>query len=313
MLGRRIKSTLVVKNRPVPFFGDFLLSWPLECRAVVSCSGGQKFANQATVMDFRGGRIPAKQEKMPYGTYISAAGANAQNHRLQVLSNNLANVQTAGYKPQQAVMQSRFAELIERGETPPGTGGADDIGGGVTVQPAVTQYGEGILRQTKGETDFAISDKESFFVVRRGDQQLLTRAGNFLFDSNGRLITQQGDAVLDAGGRQVAIDPTLPFSVLNGGRIQQGDAQFSLMLARPTDLDQLKHLGGNLFQAPEEFDLVRGLDRPVVSGFIEQSAVQPTMAMMELIEASRAYEANARMIQNHDSTVGSLISRVLQG
>ena len=49
---------------------------------------------------------------MPYGLYVSAAGANAQNHRLQVLSNNLANVQTAGYKPQQAIMQARFAELM---------------------------------------------------------------------------------------------------------------------------------------------------------------------------------------------------------
>ena len=108
------------------------------------------------------------------------------------------------------------------------------------------------------------------------------------------------------------IDPTLPYSILNGGRIQQGDNVLSLMLARPDNLGELNHLGGNLFAPPEEFELVRGNDRPVVSGFLEQSGVQPTAAMMELIEASRAYEANAKMIQNQDSVVGSLISRVLQ-
>lgn len=250
---------------------------------------------------------------MPYGLYVSAAGANAQNHRLQVLSNNLANVQTAGYKPQQAVMQARFAELIERGEVSPGTGGVNDIGGGVTVQPVATQFGEGMLRSTGNATDFAINDSESFFVVRRGDKSLLTRAGDFLFDSSGRLINQSGDPVLDTGGRPIAIDPTLPHSVLDGGRIQQGEEVFNLMLAHPEKLGELQHLGGNLFEAPDEFDLVRGNSRPVVSGFIEESGVKPTAAMMELIEASRAYEANVRMIQNQDHVIGSLISRVLQG
>jgi flagellar basal body rod protein FlgG len=249
---------------------------------------------------------------MTYGLYVSAAGAQAQNHRLQVLSSNLANVQTAGYKPQQAVMQARFAELIERGEASPGTGGVDDVGGGVTVQPTVTQYDQGVLRKTGNLTDLAINDNESFFVIQRDGKQMLTRAGDFLFDSAGRLVNQRGDQVLDTEGRQITIDPTLPHSIQDGGRIQQGEEIFNVMLARPKNLDQLRHLGGNLFEAPQDLDLVRGNSRPVVSGFLEQSGVQPTGAMMELIEASRAYEANARMIQNHDTVVGSLISRVLQ-
>lgn len=250
---------------------------------------------------------------MSYGLHLSAAGANAQNHRLQVLSNNLANVQTAGYKPQQAVIQARFAELIERGEALPGTGGVNDVGGGLTIQPEVTQHGEGPLRSTGNETDFAINDPTTFFVVQRDDQSLLTRAGNFLFNSSGQLINQQGDQVLDQQGRNISIDPTLPHSILNGGRIQQGEEVFTLMLARPENVGDLKHLGGNLFQPGEELPVLRGNDRPVVSGFLEQSGVQPTTAMMELIEASRAYEANARMIQNQDTVVGTLISRVLQG
>jgi flagellar basal body rod protein FlgG len=250
---------------------------------------------------------------MAYGLYMSAAGANAQNHRLRVLSHNLANVETVGFKPQEAVIQSRFAEMIERGQASPGTGGVNDVGGGLTIRPEITHHGEGMLRKTGNETDFALSDANTFFVVQQGDQQLLTRAGNFLFNSAGQLITQQGNPVLDAQGRTIAIDPTQPFSILNGGRIQQGDAMHTLMLARPQRMDEVEHLGGNLFAAPENMELVGGNDRPVVSGFLEQSGVQPTGAMMELIEASRAYEANARMIQNQDHVTGSLISRVLQG
>lgn len=249
---------------------------------------------------------------MSYGQYISAAGAQAQNHRLQVISHNLANVETAGYKPQQAVMQARFAELIERGDAIPGTGDVNDVGGGVTIQPTVTQYEEGILRNTGNKTDLAIKDTSSFFVIEKDGKQVLTRAGDFLFDNSGRMINQRGDRVLDIDGRPITIDPTLPHSILDGGRVQQGADVFTLMIARPKELGDLKHLGGNLFEAPEDVDLVRGNNRPVVSGFLEQSGVQPTAAMMELIEASRAYEANARMIQNHDSVVGSLISRVLQ-
>lgn len=59
---------------------------------------------------------------MPYGVYLSAAGAHAQSHRMQVLSNNLANVDTPGFKPQQTILQARFAEMIEDGITPRGWG-----------------------------------------------------------------------------------------------------------------------------------------------------------------------------------------------
>ncbi len=57
---------------------------------------------------------------MPYGIYLSAAGANAQNHRLEVLSHNLANINTPGFKSQLAVLQARHSEAIERGEVSPG-------------------------------------------------------------------------------------------------------------------------------------------------------------------------------------------------
>jgi flagellar basal-body rod protein FlgF len=249
---------------------------------------------------------------MPYGVYLSAAGANAQSHRLEVLSNNLANVNTSGFKPERAVLQARFAELIERGDVNPGQGGIDDLGGGVTIQPAVTSFEMGAMRMTGNETDFAINNADQFFVVQRGEEQLLTRSGNFHFDSSGKLITQNGEAVLGSDGLPIRIQPNLPFEVQQGGRIAQAGETRELMLAKPKSLGDLSHAGANLFKPLASFDLAAATDRQVSNGALESSAVSATSAMMELIDASRSYEANVRMIQNQDNVMGTLISRVLQ-
>ncbi len=249
---------------------------------------------------------------MPYGVYLSAAGANAQNHRLQVLSNNLANVNTTGFKPEHAVLQARFAELIDNGNVNPGQGGIDDLGGGVTIQPAVTSFDVGALRKTENVTDFALGKAEQFFVVKRGEEQLLTRAGDFLFDSGGKLITQAGEEVLGSDGQPIRIAPNLPFQVQPGGRILQAGELRELMIAKPQSLGDLSHVGGNMFKPLASFDLAANTERDVTNGMLETSAVSATGAMMELIDASRSYEANVRMIQNQDSMMGSLISRVLQ-
>lgn len=248
---------------------------------------------------------------MPYGLYLSAAGANAQNHRLEVLSHNLANVNTPGFKPHLAVLKSRHSEAIERGDVPASTGGVDDLGGTVTVQPSLTQFAQGPIRVTGSRTDFAINDDKSFFVVQRGEQQLLTRAGNFHFDGGGRLVTSVGEPVIANGGQPVTIDPMLPFEVMDDGAIYQAGQRQSLMLARPREQGDLSRVGDNLYQPLAEITQVPETERSVVGGSIEESAVKPTGAMMELIEASRVYEANIKMIQNQDQTLGSLISRVL--
>lgn len=249
---------------------------------------------------------------MPYGVYLSATGAHAQSRRMETLSNNLANVNTPGYKPQHTILKARFAEMIEQGDVQSGLGGADDIGGGVTISPDATQFAVGPMEETGRETDFAINDPNSFFVLQRGEEQFLTRAGEFVFDSRGRMVNQNGDQVLGTDGRPIQVEPGSDYLVSRDGQIQQAGAQIDLMLAKPKSMGDLSHVGGNQFKPLAEFDLVEGADRNVVSGSLEQSAVSPTKAMMELIETSRAYEANVRMIQNQDTVMGTLISRVLQ-
>ncbi|MGV3486051.1 MAG: flagellar hook-basal body protein, partial [Planctomycetaceae bacterium] len=223
-----------------------------------------------------------------------------------------ANVNTTGFKPEHAILQARFAEMIERGDVSPGQGGIDDLGGGVTIQPAVTNFEVGAMQKTGNDTDFALQNAEQFFVVQRGDEQLLTRSGNFAFDSAGRLITPAGDEVLGSDGQPIRIAADLPFQVQQGGRIAQGGELRELMIAKPKSLGDLSHAGANLFKPLASFDIAAAGERQVTNGMLESSAVSATGAMMELIDASRSYEANVRMIQNQDSMMGSLISRVLQ-
>ncbi|MBX3421112.1 MAG: flagellar hook basal-body protein [Pirellulaceae bacterium] len=249
---------------------------------------------------------------MPYGLYLSAAGANAQNHRLEVVSHNLANVNTPGFKPQLAMLQARQSQAEQRGETGVNDSGVDRLGGGVGIQPSEIQFQQGPIRQTDRKTDFAINDKESFFVVQRGETELLTRAGNFMFDSQGSLVSQHGDPVLSASGGRIRIDPNLPFEVTSDGAIVQGGQRSILRLVKPQAVGDLVRVGDNLFQPLTNVTNVAPEQRHVSSGALENSAVEPTMAMMELIEASRVYEANIRMIQTQNDSLEQLISRVLR-
>jgi flagellar basal-body rod protein FlgF len=250
---------------------------------------------------------------MAYGLYISAEGASAQSTRLEHLSNNLANVNTPGFKRDLAVFQARYAEAEQRGTVAPGTHAIDDVGGGVRVAGTKTDYSPGAVKATGLETDMAIRG-DGFFKVRRGDQTLLTRAGNFLVDGTGRLQTQDGYSVLDADGSPIRLEPDGgPWHVNPEGTIQQGTNNYTLGLARPRSLGDLVKAGDNLFAPLAQTNAVPPEERQVMSGFLEQSGVNPTFEMMELIETSRAFEANVNMVKNHDQMLSTLIEGVLKG
>lgn len=250
---------------------------------------------------------------MPYGLYLSAAGADVQSKRLEVMANNLANVDTAGFKRELAVVKARHAEAIERGDAIPGQRSLNDVGGGVLLHQTLTHFSPGTLKKTGVPTDMAI-DGEGFFVIAKGNERLLTRAGAFSFSAEGRLVTQDGYEVIGDDGAPLAFDPTGPAPrILPDGAIAQGpEAGVAPMIVKPQSIADLAKTGENRFLALAGTTPVAADERKVRSGFIEQSNVSATQGMLELIEASRAYEANVRMIQNHDQLLGALLGRVLR-
>jgi flagellar basal-body rod protein FlgF/flagellar basal-body rod protein FlgG len=249
---------------------------------------------------------------MYYGLYISAAGANAQSGKVEVLSNNLANVNTVGFKRELALLEAREAEAIERGAARRGTGELEDIGGGVRLRATHTDFSPGTMQRTQIPSDLAIDSPDTFFQVQHGNQKLLTRAGSFHLSSEGMLVTAAGDSVLASDGGPIEIDPSLPFHFREGGVIEQAGQRIELGLMRVRNLAALQKAGENLFVAAADAGVSASEERVVKSGYLEMSGVNPVEEMVELIAASRAYEANVRIIQQHDTATSELITRMLR-
>ena len=105
-----------------------------------------------------------------------------------------------------------------------------------------------------------------------------------------------------------------PWSITREGGIFQGQVTLGhLSIAQPPSLDSLTKVGDNLFGPVPDAQPVPFAERSVRQGHLELSGVNPTLAMMEMIETSRAFEANTHMIKNQDHMISALIERVLQG
>lgn len=250
---------------------------------------------------------------MPYGLYISAEGAHAQSTRLDVIANNLANVGTVGFKRDLTLFQARYAEAIQRQQVLPGMGTVNDVGGGTLVRETKTDFSVGPLKHTGRPADVAVKG-EGFFTVERDGETLLTRAGNFQLTRDGQLATQQGYAVLNEAGAPIFIDEQAggPWQINEAGEIQQRGNRQRLGLVMPDSLATLKKVGDTAFRAEGPTQPVPLAQRQVAPGYLEASGVEPTTEMIAMIEASRAIEANVRIMQTHDQMIGSLIARVMR-
>src|SRR3954462_9660103 len=186
---------------------------------------------------------------MPYGMYISAEGASAQAQRLEVIANNLANADTAGFKQDVPTFQARFSEAIQRGQAQPGDRSMNDIGGGVKMINVQTDHSMGDLKRTGNDLDLAINGK-GFFHVRGDDgEQYLTRAGDFALDTQGRLVTQNGHRpVLDQQGGEIQLSPNVPFTISQDGFISQAGNIKALGISQPESLNELTKIGHNMFK-----------------------------------------------------------------
>jgi len=249
---------------------------------------------------------------MPYGLYMSAEGAEAQSKRLDIIANNLANVETVGFKRELAILQAREAEAIEEGLDMIDSGSINQVGGGIMLSETKTDFSHGPLQRTNIPKDVAIKG-EGFFMVAKGDETLLTRAGNFDINSQGNLVTQQGYEVLSDSGAPIVVSREAgPWQITEEGFLQQAGISQNLALVMPNSLGDLVKVGENLFKPLSDPQAVSLEDRRVAAGYLEMSTSEPTTEMIAMIEASRMLEANVNMMKTQDQMLGSLVNRVLK-
>jgi len=249
---------------------------------------------------------------MPYGMYLSAEGAQAQAQRLEVLSNNLANVDTPGFKRQLAVFRARYAEETERGLDFPGSGSINDVGGGIYAQLTKTDFSAGPVQRSGIPTDLAIAG-DGFFMIEKDGEKFVTRAGDFRTTTDGRLVTRQGHAVLNTAGVGITFDPDGgPVGFMADGGVTQSGVRTGqdIAVVLPESLERLQHAGGNLFRLQGEAAPVTG--RRFATESLEMSGVKPALEMMELTETSRMFEANVSMIRYQDQMLAALVNRALR-
>lgn len=144
--------------------------------------------------------------------YSGVSGLRGYQTMIDVVGNNIANVNTIGFKAGQTVFQDLLSQTIQGAGLPAEGGGTNpaQVGLGMRLAGTTTSFGQGGLQNTGRPTDMSIQG-DGFFVVRRGGEQFYTRAGSFTLDGNGRLATPQGTLVQGwTANEQGVIDPNGP-------------------------------------------------------------------------------------------------------
>ena len=279
------------------------------------------------------------------GWYTGASGMAAQQVRLDAISNNLANVDTDGYKRETAVHKA-FAQLLLRRMNDDGQylhplGSGDmapvigKLGTGVETNELFVEFQQGALKQTENDFDLAL-DGKGFLCVRTPDGERYTRNGGFILGKEGYLETKDGYPVLgengpirikannfqvDAQGKiwvnrsWADDDPTR----LVGREQNEWEDTFHMDTLKLVDFKRDRYLakqGSSLYASTEESGEARlsaaGRAPKVIQGFVEASNVNPVTEMVRMIEVNRAYEANQKTIQSHDGMLGKLINEVVR-
>jgi flagellar basal-body rod protein FlgG len=242
----------------------------------------------------------------------------AETIRTDTIANNLANANTTGFKRDVAVNKN-FAEMliyrINDGKEAPNIG---SMGLGTAIDEIGTIHDQGSFRETGNPFNLAIEGK-GYFTVQTESGMRYTRDGSFTLDSQGQLVTMNGNIVVGQGG---PIQINLPDSALSriivdsAGRIfTMGDDADpvevgALEIVSFIDERQLMKQGANLYNADNVVGGPQIFEGRVVQGYLEQSNVNIISDMVNLITNYRAYEINAKALQSQDEMTGKAVNEV---
>jgi len=248
-----------------------------------------------------------------YGLWLSAAGMKVNDHRQAIHANNLANAETTGFKHDLAVVAQRRVESRESiGGARFAHGVLDGLSGGVQVLEPQHTFEQGPIELTGRPLDVAI-DGEGFFAVSDGSVTRYTRDGEFTTNAANEVVLAAGEGrwkVLDEGGATIRVDETLGAVAVSGrGAVKQGQQEIARIgTYTPSDRHLMRKTGENLFD-PHGAEM-SSFDARIVPESREGSTYDVMNGLTAMIEASRAYQMNATMLQLQDQITGTLVSSV---
>ncbi len=246
--------------------------------------------------------------------YISATGMEAQQLNIDIISNNLANVNTAGFKKSRGDFQDLLYQTLRMAGASSGTGtqipSGIQIGSG--VRPASVQriFTPGDFQNTQNALDLAIEGEGFFQVLTPDGTVAYTRAGAFKKDNSGRIVTSDGYPVepsitIPADALNVTISSNGTLSVLQPGSPLPTEVG-TVQLARFSNPSGLNSIGRNLFlPTAASGEVISGTPGEsgfgtIAQGFLEASNVNIAEELVNMIIGQRAYEINSKAIQTAD-------------
>lgn len=255
---------------------------------------------------------------MVKGLYTAYTGMIHQQKRLDVITNNMANAATVGFKKEGATAQA-FDEVLavkikDRSESFLNRG-IGNMSMGVKIGETYTDYDQGSFRSTEATYDLALEGSGFFaieFTNKAGETSTkYTRDGSFTLTQDGYLVTKDGDFVLNNNGNRIQLNPTAVSVAINSlGDIYVDDVIVDRVgVTDFEDYNYLEKYGENMYNLvdggteTEAAALVR-------QGYLEQSNVQVVKEMVEMINVTRAYETNQKIIQAIDDTLEKAVNSV---
>ncbi len=247
------------------------------------------------------------------GLWSAASGMVAQKLAIDVISNNLANVNTVGFKKSRSDFQDLMYQTIRQAGSITSAGGqiptGIHVGMGTMPVGAQKMFIQGDFKETKNELDLAIEGK-GFFRVLSNEEELYTRSGNFKMDSEGNICTPNGDLLQPA---MTVPSETVSINIDKTGTVTVFDPEGTGTTLGEIELYTfpnpagLYSLGHNLYRSTDASgEAVTGTPGSegvgtIVQGFIEMSNVDVVEEMVSMIMTQRAYEVNSKAIQTADN------------
>lgn len=254
---------------------------------------------------------------MSGGIYMAASGALAYEKRLQIISNNLANASTVGYKMDHGQFQFIDPADLPSSFVPDSPEVSTSQAQSFWFQfSSYTDFSHGSLKNTGNDFDLALIG-DGFFCVQKPDGVHYTRKGDFTLNDEGVLVTRNGYPVLGDGG-EITVDASAAayehkkFAVDEDGNVSVDGQQVGrLRIVEFPETGSLMKMGDTLFKPadntppPQEAE-----DYKVSQGFVELSNVDVVKMMTEMIEVLRGYESYQKVIRSADEATARSINEV---
>jgi flagellar hook protein FlgE len=257
-------------------------------------------------------------------TAISGLGAHQQ--MLDVSANNIANVNTTGFKSSNTEFEDTLSQTLEGGAAANGTNGGTNpvqIGLGVQVTGTELNFTQGSSQATGVPSNMLING-DGFFVVQKNGQQLYTRAGSFTIDNTGHFVTPDGAMLTDPTGTPIQaaglINGTYKsYSIDANGNINGVDAAGNTTaiaqvgMATFANPNGLQKVGDTDFEASPSSGVAQlgsagtGSLGSITSGYVEMSNVDLSQELTNLIIAERGFQANSKVITTSDEVLQTLV------